>query len=44
MSSNDERHSDAIERKPRDGESYDQNGTIRPVPPCVPNKPEEETR
>ena len=29
------------EREPRDGESYDKNGRIRPVPPGVPNTPEE---
>lgn len=23
-------------RQPRDGESYDADGNIRPVPPCVP--------
>lgn len=30
------------QREPDDGESYDQNGNIRPVPPHVPNHPEEE--
>lgn len=29
------------ERTPTDGESYDKNGDIRPVPPHVPNVPEE---
>ena len=28
-------------REPTDGESYDKNGNIRPVPPGVPNVPEE---
>jgi len=28
-------------REPGDGESYDKNGNIRPVPPGVPNAPEE---
>jgi len=27
-------------REPRDGESYDKHGNIRPVPPHVPNSPE----
>jgi hypothetical protein len=29
-------------REPTDGERYDKNGDIRPVPPGVPNAPEEE--
>ena len=29
-------------REPRDGESYDTNGNIRPVPPGVPNTPDED--
>ena len=32
------------ERDPRDGESYDKNGHIRPVPPGVPNSPDVEVR
>ena len=31
----------AVYREPTDGESYDQNGNIRPVPPGVPNYPED---
>ena len=31
-------------REPADGESYDKNGNIRPVPPGVPNVPEEADR
>jgi hypothetical protein len=27
-------------REPADGESYDMNGNIRPVPPGVPNTPD----
>lgn len=29
------------EREPKDGESYDKCGNIRPVPPGVPNTPDE---
>lgn len=29
------------DRTPTDGESYDKAGNIRPVPPHVPNTPEE---
>ena len=29
-------------KEPTDGESYDKNGNIRPVPPGVDNTPEED--
>lgn len=35
-----DRHGDELAREPRDGESRDGAGHIRPVPPGVPNAPE----
>ena len=32
---------DATTREPKDGESYDKNGNLRPVPPGVSNTPDE---
>lgn len=41
MKSQTEAHDRSTGRRPRDGESRDGRGGIRPVPPGVPNVPED---
>lgn len=37
-----DQHGDGADREPRDGESWDGAGHVRPVPPGVPNAPEDD--
>jgi len=44
MSNPSDKQSDDALREPGEGESYDANGNIRPVPGDVPDYPEREAR